>query len=213
MLKDTFFTWPYPDDSLTQCIADLRPLFDKSGVAAYERNWDGKILPPPATVEEKLLRGAGDIVEFVALLCREWNISPWWLVVSAQREQSSMSTATMDLSALHAWLGVVNSDVGRTSNPAYYGVYAQVVRFVETSAWLLGVEDSKKWPEYVRSRKTAPRYRIGLSLDGVEKLDGTNGPVLPISRGDFLQLAFTPHEKVLRVNEGIALDRVPAKFL
>ena len=197
MLPNKFFLWPYEGDSLDQAIADLTPLFSQSGLSLW-------------MTSEGISPLTGDIVEFVALLCREWNVSPWWLITSAQREQSAMSNMHLDTKATVAWLGVVNADVGRTTAPGFYGVYAQVARFVETTAWLLGVEPSDKWPEYVRTRKTAPRYQLGRALD-VEK-NGATISVVPLSAGDFMQLAYTPHYDVLRVNEQIARERTPASF-
>lgn len=199
MLPDAFFTWPYPGDGLDEAISDLKSLFLKSLLSPYVDNMF-----------------TGDIVAHVALECRNRNVSPWWLVTSGEREQSAFSkvpvTADLALRALQAWLGVVGQDVGRTSLPGYYGAYTQVTRFCEVTDWLLGVESALAWPEYYRTRKTAPRYQLGKTLP-VKGMDGLQVVYQPLSRGDYLQLAYTPHLKVLQVNEELARKYTPTKFL
>jgi hypothetical protein len=207
VLPDKLFLWPYGGASLEQAIADLTPVLAKSCI--------GKQFGAPGPY--------GSMVEFIALTCRNHNINPWWLMVSAEREQSSLSAKEMDQKALVAWLGVVGQDVGRTSMPGYYGLYTQVVRFCEVSSWLLGVESALGWPEYYRTTKEAPRYQLGkpvnVGTEGCKKSDGTPYAPgvrldwVPASRGEYLQLMFTPHLKVLAVNEIIAKTWVPPKFL
>lgn len=207
MLPDKFFLWPYEGDSLVQCVKDVTPILARSGLAGYLRDADP---PTPANHDDQLLRCAGDIAEFIALNCREWNVSPWWVLTSMQREQSALTTLTLTESALKAVLGVVNADVGRTTNPGYYGIFAQVTRCVETTAWLLGVESALKWPEYVRTRKSAPRYQIGKAIS-VETA-GVWKDLVPLSAGDFMQLCYTPHYDVLRANELDARKITPLNF-
>lgn len=207
MLPDKFFLWPYQGDSLEQAIADILPLLAKSGLAGYLRDKD---TTPPTVQDELYLRCAGDIAEFIALNCREWNVSPWWILTSMEREQSALTQTVLSESALKAVCGVVNADVGRTTNPGYYGIFAQIVRCVETAAWLLGVESALKWPEYVRTRKSTPRWSVGKAVE-IEQ-DGVQKSFIPLSAGDFMQLQYTPHFKVLQVNEIIARKITPLQF-
>lgn len=194
MLSDKFFLWPYAGISLEPAIAEMTPLLLKSGLSRFMGQSDG-----------------GNLAEHIALQCRTWNVNPWWLLVSGQREQSVLGKPALDKKAADAWLGVVGQDVGRTTNPGYYGVYTQVARACEVTAWLLGKEDSRKWPEYLRTKKEAPRHRIGLKLS-IEK-EGTQFDYMPLSAGEYLQLAYTPHYKVLALNETLAGKWAPAKYL
>ena len=130
MLPDKFFLWPYSGDGLAEAIADLNPVFSKSKLL---KGWLGNPFP-------------GDLVEYLALACRNRNVNPWWLVVSGEREQSIFSrepvSSDVDLRAVEAWLGVVGQDVGRALLPGYYGIYTQVARFTEVTAWLMGIESA-----------------------------------------------------------------------
>lgn len=166
----------------------------------------------------------GNLAEVIALECRSWNINPWALMLAAQREQSALTTAKLEDKALVAWLGVVGQDVGRTDSPGFLGIYLQVARACETMTWLLGKEPSEKWPIYWRTRKTSPRYRIGrtLKVEGAPVIKdgrlvpGTPGVIvdyMPVSAGEFMQLAYTPHWKVLATNEQLAGTHIPLRYL
>lgn len=194
MLPDKVFIWPYPGDSLEAAVGDIKPLLEKSSLVQF--------LDSPS----------GDLAEFIALECRAWNISPWWVLVSMQREQSALTAPSLTRKALDAICGFVGEDVGRVALPGYYGVYQQVQRLCEQTAWLLGIEDSAKWPIYWRTKKTVKRWRIGLSLS-VEQPDGTWKDQMPVSRGEYLQLAYTPHYQTTTINERIAHQIVPLRYL
>jgi hypothetical protein len=141
----------------------------------------------------------GNLAEFIALVCRNWNINPDWIMVSAQREQSTLTKKSEDFpqSARAAWLGFVGQDIGRTSKPGYYGVYTQIERCCEQTAWLLGFEDEKKWPEYVRKAKSTQRFRPGAGV----MVEGKK--VCPSDAGIYVMLQYTPHMEVLNTNNKI----------
>lgn len=204
MLKDSFFYWPY-GDSLRPAIEELTPLFRRSALADYV---DLETNP------------AGDIVEHIALVCREWNVNPWWLVISGQREQSIFGSGVALNAAKLAWLGFVGQDVGRSSLPGYYGVFTQVERCVPQSAWLLGQHPRIAWPDYVRAGKTTQRFQPGIRIKVEQShLDGNKivpGPweIMTIqTAADYLQLAYTPHLHILEYNNNLAKKWVPAKYL
>lgn len=218
MLPDKWFLWPYDTDSLRPCIADIEPILKNSGMAYWTRCIHG------------------NLAEYIALVCRQWNVSPFWLLVSAQREQSVLGTPGMEEAALKgdydeaapnrdsrkleakelaAWLGAVGQDIGRTKLPGWTGVYMQVERLADITAWAMGVEPSEKWPEYLRTRKTVPRYNPGLKVD-VTTTGNPRDPKIqhPVcSRGEYVQLCYTPHLVVLEKNEGLARRWTPAKYL
>ena len=194
MIRDKFFTWPYGND-LSVPTAELYPVLSKCALKKYLQ---------PEGAEAMV---TGNLAEFISLECRNWNINPWWVMISAQREQSCLTAQELSTPASLAWLGFVGQDIGRKSAPGYYGIYPQVSRFVEQCAWLLGVEPSEKWPEYQRTRKQAARFRLGLKIP-VEK-DGQQIELVPQFAGEYLQLAYTPHTKVLETNELIYRRWVP----
>lgn len=194
MLPDRFFLWPYTGDSLQAGIDDIRPVLEKSGLASYLGSLEG------------------DLAEFVVLTCREWNISPWWVLVSMQREQSALTTPSLSRQALEAICGFVGVDEGRAALPGYYGVYMQVQRLCEQSAWLLGFEDSLHWPLYWRTKKDTKRWRIGATVS-VQQPDGTWKEQITASRGEYLQLMYTPHYQTPGVNEILANKFVPLRYL
>lgn len=209
MLPDKCFLWPYAGDGLEECIADIRPLLERSALSWYLRDKD--MPDDPLTPSGVMLRSAGDVAEYIALECRFWNVSPWWVLTRMQGEQSAIKTSSLPQHALEAVCGVVNGDGPRTKNPGFYGVFAQIQRCCEVTAWLLGVEPSNKWPENIRSRKQAPRYTLGAQAK-VKKDDGTVIEVTPLSRGDWMQLQYTDWASVLRKNEGIYRELTPLKF-
>jgi hypothetical protein len=128
----------------------------------------------------------------------------------------SNRSAQAPVSAETAWLGVVGQDVGRTTKPGYLGVYTQVERACECTAWLLGVEPSEKWPEYARTAKGTPRWLPGRKLTILDKDPATGKPSFeytPQSRGEYMVLAYTPHMRILDVNVEIAKRLVPVSRL
>lgn len=218
MLPDKWFLWPYGTDSLRPAIADIEGFLKNSGMKYWVRSIHG------------------NLAEYIALECRNWNVSPFWVLVTAQREQSVLGVAGLDEAALKedydaaapnrdsrklepkelaAWLGCVGQDVGRTRLPGWTGVYPQVVRCCEITAWALGLEPSEKWPEYVRVSKSVPRYNPGLKLP----VTTTGNPADPkiqyavLSRGEYAQLCYTPHLPVLAKNEAFARKFTPVKYL
>lgn len=216
MLRDKFFLWPYENESLAQAVAELTPILAKTPLNRF-------LGPVPPAV--KMVTGG--LAEFMALVCRSWNINPFWLIVCAQREQGMLEKlaglAEGPVAAEIAWLGVVGQDVGRTTNPGYLGVYTQVERACEVTAWLLGPDlkaqngkepayPSDRWPEYYRTRKQAARFRLGMTIPIVDKA-GAQVSYTPQAAGEYAQLAFTPHLQVLDSNDKIALKFVPARRL
>ena len=194
MLPDRFFTWPYPGDDLRAGIDEIRPTLAKSGLAMY--------LGGPE----------GDLAEYIVLTCRSWNINPWWVLVSMQREQSALTTPSLSRRELDAICGFVGVDEGRAAMPGYYGVYMQVQRICEQSAWLMGYEDSLKWPMYWRTKKSTKRWRIGLPVS-VQQPDKQWKDQITASRGEYLQLAYTPHWDTLAKNELLAHTHAPLRYL
>lgn len=196
-LPGKFFFWPYAED-LQPCIDELRPLFQESVL------WPWCAPGPPAGI-------AGDLVEFIALLCRTWDVSPWWLVVSAQREQSLWSYGKNDVLPPHvaqAWLGYVAQDVGRTTRPAYFGLYTQVERMVAQTAWYMNHLPDDAWPEHAQ-KNHALRYSPGGII---HMADGTADKT-DLDMPSWVQWQYTPHTPILEDNWNDAQGRVPAKYL
>ena len=199
MIRDKFFLWPYETDSLEQASAEMLAVLAKTDLRRYCLPEGGQALK------------TGGLHEFMALECRTWNVNPWWLIVCAQREQSAMSGQALSLPAVLAWLGVTGTNE-RTSRPGFFGVYPQVSRCCEITAWLLGVEPAEKWPQYWRTRKQAPRWKPGVTVDRY----GT--AVRPLFAGDYMQLSYTlgkptdTAESILKTNEALMRQLVPAKY-
>ena len=208
MLKDAFFRWPW-EMSLVPAVEYMKPIFLASPeLARYET--DPK---------------EGPLSEYIALICRQWDISPAWVLVSLQREQSLLTkkceTEEARVKALKAASGFVGRDVGRADLPGYYGIRAQVYRCVEQTAWNMGIIGSDCWREWLRTRKTVNRYRPGIRLkvEGVpESIICLNkdaqgwGDYAPITAGEYMQLSYTPHWHVLKANEDIA-KKFAAQFI
>jgi hypothetical protein len=196
VLTGKFFPWPYPGVDLQQGKAELQGLFDRSALGVYSDPGLG-----------------GNLCEFVLYVCRLWNVNPWWVVVSGQREQSTFKTDPMAFtrSARVAWLGFVGQDVGRIVRPGYYGVYTQVERCVAQTAWMMGIEPDEKWPAYERRAKVVDRYYPGL----IANIGGSVGVRTFHDMGEYVQLAYTPHLEVLETNMRIARDtvKVPPQYL
>lgn len=204
MIPDKFFTWPWAM-SLQPAVDYLHPLFEAApDLKAFEENLE-----------------AGSLSGYTALVCRQWNISPAWVAVSLQREQSLLTAehAAGKLKALEAASGFVGQDSGRVDRPGYYGVYDQVYRCVEQTAWLLGVLPPECWRELIRTSGRPARWRPGIKLEGgVEGLPPTlilgastthqDGSIwseyTPLTAGEYVQLMYTPHWHVLAANETIA---------
>jgi len=188
MLDAKFFLWPYPGVDLNEAINKISPMLQKSALGIY--------IDDPSI--------GGNLAEYIALVCRNWNINPAWVMVSAQREQSTLTTPAADFkrSARAAWLGFVGQDVGRTTKPGYYGVYTQVERCCEQTAWLHGTEANGKWPPYLRAAKESRRFYPGVSLN-IER-NGSPVKYYPKDAGEYVQLKYTPHWAVLDTNESIA---------
>ncbi len=208
MISDKFFLWPY-GMSLVPAIEYLKPLLDKSPLL--------KQLDDPAIV-------VGPLSDQIAIICRQWNINPAWVVVCFQREQSLIDgthTPAQAVGALRKATGFVGQDVGTAALPGYYGVSLQVYRCVEQSAWLLGREPSDCWRQQIRTQRTVARFRPGLRVR-VQNVpaDIITGPrdnqnwadYAPITASEFLQLSYTPHWEVLDTNEALA-KKYGAQFL
>lgn len=198
MIPDKFFTWQWAQ-SLQPCIDYLAPIFKAAPeLAKYERDTQ-----------------AGKLSEHCALVLRHFRQGPGWLVVSLQREQSLLTRdfgtdAAGREKALQAATGFVGQDVGRSTLPGYYGLYNQVFRCVEQTAWLFGKISSNCWDEDLRTVKTTTRWRPGVKLK-VQMVPGAYGAdkgrwedYTPLTGGEYLQLAYTPHKEVLETNEKIA---------
>lgn len=197
-LDAQWFLWPYPGVDLQAAVDMMYPLLAKSALGLW--------VTDPSI--------GGNLAEFIALTCRNWNVNPAWVMVSAQREQSTLTTKSEDFkkSSRNAWLGFVGQDVGRTAKPGYYGVYTQVERCCEQTAWLRGAEHRLHWPYYVLKAKSAERWAPGvkISVEGVPdpktglSVKGRWSPYQPEDAGEYIQLAYTPHWDVLATNEKIA---------
>jgi len=195
VLTEKFFYWPYPTNSLRPGIAELTPVFKGTPLEKY--------------LGEDC--ETGDIVAHIVLVCRKWNINPWWVVVSGQREQSTFGRKEWDLTAAKAWLGYVGRDKGRSTFPGYYGIYTQIERCVIQTAWYLNKMSVLSWPDY---EKMSPwmRYRVGAKLE-VEKDGVWDKNRVICDGGEWAQLVYTPHDKALHKNWQIAQDLVPAHYL
>lgn len=192
MLTKNFFLWPYKENSLQPAVDDLYPVLTKSALSPWLNTSDG------------------NLAEHIALVCRLWNVNPWWIMVTGQREQSTLGTLpeNFKLSAKQAWLGFVGQDVGRVTRPGYYGIYTQIQRCCEQTAWLLGEEPASKWPKYIT--KTTPRFRAGMKMT-IER-NGYQRTYYPPDAGFYVALAYTPHYQVLSTNYLIAKRYVPMKY-
>lgn len=205
MISDKFFLWPW-GMSLTPALDYLKPILAKSPLL--------KQLDDPDIV-------VGPLSDQIAIICRQWNINPAWILVCFQREQSLLNgthTPEQAVRALKAATGFVGQDIGRAVLPGYYGVGLQVYRCVEQSAWLLGKEPSDCWREMIRTSGRRTRWRPGVKVEsGVEGLpeelklgkkwisnNEAWAEYTPINGSEFLQLSYTPHWEVLETNERIA---------
>ncbi len=188
-LTEKFFYWPYSIE-LTQAVEDIYPVLKKSALNPWL---------DPATSN-------GNLAEYIALTCRLWNINPGWVLVTAQREQSALTTlpGLFRNWSKNAWLGFVGQDVGHVTRPGWYGVYTQVQRCVPQTAWLLGDKNENAWSPF---KPATSRYYPGVRL-GIEK-DGQQVDYYADDAGVYTQLAYTPHWKVLESNYKIAKNHLP----
>lgn len=199
MLRDKFFLWPYAKDSLRTAAEEMHGCLRGTDMNKY---LDGQPNLPLHT---------GGLHEFIALECRTWNVNPWWLMICAQREQSLFNGEKLSTSAALAWLGVTGANT-RVDLPGYYGIYTQVSRACEITAWLLGIEPSEKWPQYWRTRKETPRWQPGRTVARYGQI------IAPMSAGDYMQLQYTmgnerdPYQKVLDTNETLMKKYVPTMY-
>lgn len=193
MLTEGFFPWPYGED-LGPAIADLKPLFLNSPLAVWAN-------PNPA----------GSIVEFICLLCREWNVNPWWIVVSGEREQSIFTRKDLPPQAAAAWLGYVGQDQGRIALPGYYGLFAQLERMVPQTAWYLNLLPDCAWPEHANKDHDLRFVKGGMIK--VKQADGSWLPTAVNDAGLWAQYQYTPHVETPGVNWRCAQKLVPSKFL
>jgi hypothetical protein len=192
ILSDSFFVWPYGED-LEPAISDITPILENSVLS----HWIGA-------------NGSGDLAEFIALLCRTYQVSPWWVILSGQREQSIFTRPDLPINVSDAWLGYVGQDVGRATLPAYYGLYAQVVRMVSQTAWYMAMLQTTSFPDW-RLRDQSLRFIKGTSIK--TENNGEWNPRQVNTLSEWVQLQYTPHEMVLLTNWQIAQERIPAKFL
>ncbi len=209
-LPGKFFLWPYAHD-LQPAIDELRPVFLRSVLAP----WCGLAPDLNENAVEKAIhdtaRLSGDLVEFIALLCRVWDVNPWWIVVSGQREQSIFTRNDLPMKVAAAWLGYVGQDKGRTTLPAYYGLYAQVERAVQQAAWYMNVLPDASWPEHSQKDHSL-RYTPGATLLLEREGKWKSEPIT--NAGDWIQLEYTPHpDEVLPKNLEYAKMLVPEKYL
>ena len=190
MLDAKWFVWQWDQVDLRPAIDKIYPLLAKSALDIY-------VTDPTI---------GGNLAEYIALVCRNWNINPAWILLSGEREQSTLSTHFDDFkqSSRMAWLGFVGQDVGRTTKPGYYGVYTQVERCCEQTAWLLGIESRNKWAPYALAAKSSERYFPGVFL--MIERDGAQVKYYPSDAGEYVQLSYTPHWDVLETNEKIQKD-------
>ena len=206
-IRDKFFLWPY-ELGLETAVDELTPVLEKTGLRRF--------LHPVG--DESLV--TGNLAEFIAFECRTWNVNPWWLMICAQREQSLLGRGKEDLargekpkplsvSAEIAWLGLVGQQDGRARVPGYYGVYQQVSRCAEQTAWLMGVEPAEHWPELVRTGKAAPRWRIGRKLSIQDRATGAWDFVTPQNMSEWVQYSYTTTKGVVQKNEQILQAWVP----
>ena len=199
MIRDNWFLWPYHGADLVQPAAEIFAALKTTAL----RPW---LFPDPGQV---LL--TGPVNEFVVMCCRKWNINPWWLMVCFRREQplEFLGKASKP-AAILAWLGVVGQQEGRVNLPGYYGVYQQVERCCELTAWLLGNLTPEAWPEYWRTTKHVARYRPGLKTTYWITKDYER-EYLPLSRGEYMQCSYTTSDPklVLPDNEKHLREVVP----
>ena len=207
MISDRFFAWPYELD-LSLAVEELSKVLEKTAFRRFLHPVDNS---PMVT---------GNLAEFMALECRNWNVNPWWLLICAQREQSLLGKGRDDLAAggspkplsvaaEQAWLGLVGAQDGRMNRPGYYGVYMQVSRAAEQTAWLMGVEPSEKWTEQVRTGKEASRFRIGRQIEIQDRATRQWEKITPQSMSEFVQYSYTTTKGVLSVNDSIMRTWVP----
>ena len=193
-LSAEFFEWPFGQD-LGPAIDELMPIFQASVLKPYAQ-------PNPS----------GNIVELIALLCREWGINPWWVVISGQREQGIFTRSDLPLDVSNAWLGYVGQDQGRSKLPGYYGLYTQLERMVPQTAWYLGKLPIEAWAEHA-DKNLDLRFKPGMEIS-IMQPDGTWKNEVIDDAGLCVQYQYTPHYQTPHENLGCALEvKVPVKYL
>ncbi len=166
MIPDSFWPWPY-GNSLSKAASELSMVLDKSALKPY------------------LTGPTGNLAEYLALVAHEWDVNPWWAIISGQREQSLMHKPEATLSELNKWQGYVGLDSGHLALPGYYGVYAQAYRSLSQISWYLNLREDP------REGKSTPRFKAGMAIEVMK--DGHWIQYVPSGRGEFAELSYTPH--------------------
>ena len=201
LLPDSFFLWP------EKWGADLQPAID----------WQRSRVEPIFKWQNLLHSDwYGDLYETIAFRCREENVSPAWVWLCAQREQGCLNgpvivtpaNVAVEILAVKAWLGLVGQNTGRVARPAYYGLVPQLLRTTEQTAWLMGnvCLPVAHWSPQAQAAKQSARYKPGIIVPGVLQ-NGTRMPMLAISAGAYVQLAYTPDSAVLEKNSQYVVDK------
>lgn len=147
-----------------------------------------------------------------ALAGMEYGVNPGWLLTCAQRERSLAGSPGIGNSFRYA-LGVVGQDGPGTAFPRYNGFPSQVTRAARITTWHLGTDWQPRRAGLVPSHE--PRWNpAGKNFITLKDDLGQDIPVphLCSSRAELAQLRFTPHLKVLAVNESIMRDFAPLFF-
>ncbi len=144
-----------------------------------------------------------------ALVGLEYGVNPGWLLTCAQRERSlagkTATPASYDLA-----LGVAGQDNPGLKFARYSGFSNQLVRAARITAWHLGNDWQPRRKGLEPS--TEPRWRpmgintITLKDDAGKDLPGKH---LCESASELSQLRFTPHLKVLVVNDETMRSAAP----
>ncbi len=152
---------------------------------------------------------AQDWENFFTLVGMEYGVNPGWLFTCAQRERS-LAGKVGTVGSFDFALGVVGQDKPGTANPFYNGFSNQVVRAARITAWHAGND----WTPRRKGLEPSPlpRWRP-MTANTIRLKDDKGNDLLGMylcqTRAELAQLRFTPHEKVLVVNETIMRDIAP----
>ncbi len=140
----------------------------------------------------------------------EYGVNPAWLLTCAQRERSLAGKPAVNGFSFRYALGVVGQDSPGTAFPRYNGFTSQLERAARITAWHLGND----WTPRRKGLEPSPEPRWNPNRPNMITLKDDSGADLKEqhfcgSRAELAQLRFTPHLKVLAVNDSTMRDFCP----
>ncbi len=144
-----------------------------------------------------------DWENFIFRAAFEWGVNPAWILVSLQRERSLFGQEG-DAHDFDFAEGFVGRDEPGTTNERWNGLPTQIFLAARGTGWLTGRGESFGWREGLRSKGVA-RWQPGrankVQLFNDDHSNGENHLCTTVA--EFVQLSYTPHLKVLAVNQTI----------